>query len=500
MGPVTRSSRRPCLALAFLLAVSSGARGDYRSSYESGIRAMDQKDWPAAVRAFQAAARDKSAEGGQILIYGMRYRPYLPHYYLGIAYSNLGNCEAALAEWKESESQGAIRSTGEVRELARYRAQCEARVAALGPKPAATATQAPVVARSVPTPIVRPPAPSPTSAVRIAQRIEPRRAPPPPPRVTAPASGQIARARGEAQARLQAAESAAARFALLREQPNASPVWQSDSGLRRQDEKARRTLDAARVLLGKSVERGDLPGFGRVQQMASDADRQFAALSRSLAERVAQARIQLETEDRLAASRELEARRAEARTLLAQLPRSAAGGPLRQAREELQGVLAQLEKTASDRSSEQLRQIAGDLARRTASLRLLARPAPPPPALLAGASAFFGGDYVRAARILESETFQDPRAAAQARLLVAASRYSAWVLGGSADARLRDQAAGAARECARLDVSLVLDSRAFSPRFVEFFRKERGTAEGAPGSPRPTAKAAPDARARSRPT
>jgi tetratricopeptide (TPR) repeat protein len=482
---------RAVLTLFLLLAPFSGARGDYRSSYETGIKAMDQKDWPAAVRAFQAALREKPGEGGQVLIYGMRYRAYLPHYYLGVAYSNLGNCEAALAEWKESESQGAIRSAGEYRELGRYRGQCEAQAGGPKPKPAAAATPHPAVAESIPpTPgprpvlptstsvprIVQKLEPTPTSVPRIVQKLEPTAAVPAAPRPTLGPSPEVARARAAAEGQLKSAETAAAELAVSRDQPNARPLWQSDPGLRRKEDGARKALDAARTLLAGAKQRGDVAGFVRATQMALDANRQFSTLSKSLTSRIEQARVEREKQERVAAAKELEARRSEARTLLGQLPKTSASESMRQTREELQAALARFEGSPADRSLEDLRKSSETIVRLTSSLRMLARPTPPPAELLAGAEAYFGGDYEKAAQILEAKTFGDPRAAAQARLFVAASRYSSWVLGGSVDGKLREQAAAAARECAHLNASLALNPRAFSPRFVEFFQKERGDA------------------------
>ena len=92
-----------CAAIFVLLVAAASA--DYRASYEKGIKAIDNKDWSGAIQALREAVAEKSAEGERVLIYGMRYKPYLPHYYLGLAYFNTGNCEAAVKAWAESERQ-----------------------------------------------------------------------------------------------------------------------------------------------------------------------------------------------------------------------------------------------------------------------------------------------------------------------------------------------------------------------------------------------------------
>jgi hypothetical protein len=308
-------------------------------------------------------------------------------------------------------------------------------------------------------------------------RAEPSPTRPAAPQATAVPEGQIARARSDAQAQVRTAERAAADLATLHGEGDALAVWQSDPALRRKEEGARKTLEGARTLLADSKQRPDLTLINRAGQAAADAVRQYAAVSKSLTDRLALARAQKEKEDRVAAARDLDARRSEAKTLLAQLTKTSASPAMRQAREELQASLTRLESSPADRPAAELRSSAESIARLTASLRSLARPSAPPPELLAGAAAYFAGEYEKAAQILESKTFTDPRASAQARLLIAASRYSSWILGGSVDTKLHDQATADVRECVHLNSAVVLNQRAFSPRFVDFFQKERSAAE-----------------------
>ena len=57
--------------------------------------------WPRLVENTRPSPSEKHhdsgypKEGGRVLIYGMRYKAYLPNYYLGVAHLNLGNCDAA---------------------------------------------------------------------------------------------------------------------------------------------------------------------------------------------------------------------------------------------------------------------------------------------------------------------------------------------------------------------------------------------------------------------
>jgi tetratricopeptide (TPR) repeat protein len=190
------------LAALFLLAPA--ARADYEDSFAKGIAAMDQHNWNEAVRRLSAAIQENPKEGGRVLLYGQRYRTYLPHYYLGVAYQNLGNCDAARREWAESERQGMIQQESAFKELQQLRPKCEGastarpEVVASGPPvvspttrasepaPAANATPQPEQrAEAAPAPVVRPTSAvipvQPTAIARsVPTVIPPPKAPPPP--------------------------------------------------------------------------------------------------------------------------------------------------------------------------------------------------------------------------------------------------------------------------------------------------------------------------------
>lgn len=473
---------RTTLGLLLALSAVRDARADYRVSYSTGIKAMDLSDWQVAVQAFQAAIQERPAEGGsQVWIYGQRYRPYLPHYYLGVAYLSLGNCEAALKEWKESESQGAVRQSKEHANLVRFRTQCEARVASTRPKPATAATAPPAVALAFPTPTARSAPPIATTVPKLAQRLEPTspaRIPTRGPIAVPPV--EIARLRREAEAEIGRARGAANALAILRAQTATNPIWQADVGFRRREDGARRTLEAAQAALRDAKARNDITGFSKAQRMAADATAQFNTVQKSLRDRAEQARIQREKEDLKVAGKELEARRTQALELLREL-KTPTSSQMRQARSDLEASLERGKSGSSDRSVEELRKLSDDLAGSIASPRRLAvAPAPPPPELVQGAAAFFRGDYARATQLLASKPLSDPRAAAQAHLFLAASRYGSYLLEGAENSRLREQASRDVRDCVRLNPAIAVNVRAFSPRFLEFFRKEGGEVAARP--------------------
>ena len=189
--------------LVALLLLAAAARADYEDSFARGIAAMDQRNWNEAVRRLSAAIQENPKEGGRVLLYGQRYRTYLPHYYLGVAYQNLGNCEAAQREWAESERQGMIQQESAFKELQQLRPKCAGAAAARPevvagappivsptarasePVPAANPTPQPEQrAAVIPSPVARPTlaaiAPGPTAIARLAPTaIPPPKAPAP---------------------------------------------------------------------------------------------------------------------------------------------------------------------------------------------------------------------------------------------------------------------------------------------------------------------------------
>src|SRR5262250_4017096 len=143
------------LGILLLSAAALAKAADYRDSYAKGIAAIERKDWQDAARALREAIGANPKEGGRVLLYGMRYSAYLPHYQLGLALSRLGDCDGALREWRESDNQAAIRSLSEYKELQRSRTDCETKIAGSVQKPAPSATPASVVAGIVPSPTIR---------------------------------------------------------------------------------------------------------------------------------------------------------------------------------------------------------------------------------------------------------------------------------------------------------------------------------------------------------
>src|SRR6185436_1101306 len=88
------------LALAMLLAPA--LRADYRDAYKRGLDAFEGKRWEEAARLLRQAIAEHPDAGAGIL--GMRR--YTPHYFLGVALVEQGDCRGAVDAFDTAEKQG----------------------------------------------------------------------------------------------------------------------------------------------------------------------------------------------------------------------------------------------------------------------------------------------------------------------------------------------------------------------------------------------------------
>src|SRR6266545_2548787 len=102
---------RATVFLLGLLVVPALARADYKETYRKGIEAVDRKRWPEVARLMREAIAENAKEGERVKLYGLRFEAYVPHFYLGLALVNTGDCEAAVRAFDASEAAGAIRGT-----------------------------------------------------------------------------------------------------------------------------------------------------------------------------------------------------------------------------------------------------------------------------------------------------------------------------------------------------------------------------------------------------
>ncbi len=118
-----------CLFVGGLLAAVAPAMADFLDEYKAGLEAAEAKKWPAVAQHMRAAIAEQPKEDARL---GKRLymRRYVPHYYLGRALFEQGDCPGALKAWQQSQAQGVIQKFPEHAELEQRKAQCEQRLAA----------------------------------------------------------------------------------------------------------------------------------------------------------------------------------------------------------------------------------------------------------------------------------------------------------------------------------------------------------------------------------
>jgi hypothetical protein len=232
----TRALKPLTLALLALAAFSGVAAADYKDAYKQGVEAVEKSKWADAARLMQEAIAAKSAEGETIRFYGQRFEPYLPHFYLGLALFNSGDCVGALRSWATSESQGAVRKSEQYRTLTKNRGACEAK-ATSPPKP---------------TPATPPPGPEPAAVAQATQAAE---------------------------AALKRADDAARAVAALQGDPMLGPVWSQDAALGPAQERAKEGLATARTKLDTGRKKPDLAQLAEAREAADRVAQQLEGLS-----------------------------------------------------------------------------------------------------------------------------------------------------------------------------------------------------------------------------
>ncbi|MGQ0733806.1 MAG: hypothetical protein ACT4QD_09140 [Acidobacteriota bacterium] len=415
---------RPLIPILLVLLAASwpvDLYADYKDIYRQAIQARNRGRWADVARYMRQAIAEQPLESDErINISGMDFVPYVPHYYLGLALFNQKDCVGALASWQTSEAQGTVRRLAEGSNLLRFRKQCESRLASgagAGTKPAPgkpEVTEKPVAANRT-TPPEKPAAPA----------------------AAAPSPAAVTAATQAAVAALTRAEEAGRTIDQLESDPLLGKVWSSEAALGATTQKARSALTQARNELEAGRRDSALPRLQESANQAASASQLFEGVRQS------------------ALARREEMQRA-----------SLVAVPLNPSREE-RPAAAPPPPTPPPTPTAVRREAAPAAASVTPSA-----PPPrftPPAALTSAARLFFSARYKEAATSLSRLRYSAGPAAAHAALLLAATRYSLYVVGGERDQALLDQARRDAIECHRLAPGMKPDPRAFSPRFIDFY-------------------------------
>ena len=125
MKSLTLSIRIQVITLITGLLLVFAAHADFKRDYGAGVRDYTSGDYADAIKKLQKAIDQEPSSQEKVRIYGMRYEPYMPHFFLGQAKFKNGDCEGALAAWKESISQGVVKSQAQFSELQSSMASCD---------------------------------------------------------------------------------------------------------------------------------------------------------------------------------------------------------------------------------------------------------------------------------------------------------------------------------------------------------------------------------------
>jgi hypothetical protein len=231
------ASGRRIAAIALVgvsLLAARDAAADYKDSYKKGLDAVEGAKWAAVEGFMREAIQEKPTEGEAIRLYGQRFETYLPHYYLGLALFQKGDCDGAVKSWDTSEAQGAVRKASQYKVLTKNKADCQVRLA------------------KAPTPAPKAPAGPDPAAVAAASRA---------------ADAELARA-----------EEASRAVAGLQTDPLLAPAWSQEAGLGPAQTRAAETLATARTRLDSGKRKPDLAQLGEAKELAANAASHFEAI------------------------------------------------------------------------------------------------------------------------------------------------------------------------------------------------------------------------------
>jgi hypothetical protein len=100
------------IVLLLIVWIPQAAAADYLEPYRRGFNAFNLFRWEATVTEMRKAIAENPVESGKdVHIQLLAYKPYVPHFYLGIALAKLDRCDEAIPALRESLRQGQLPKT-----------------------------------------------------------------------------------------------------------------------------------------------------------------------------------------------------------------------------------------------------------------------------------------------------------------------------------------------------------------------------------------------------
>ncbi|AVP97888.1 hypothetical protein C7S18_12070 [Ahniella affigens] len=180
--------------LAFvLLAASPMALADYKQDYARGQEAATDENWPEVERYMHEAMAGSTAPAVRVRLYGQRFAPYVPQYYLGLAAYRSNDCQGALRWFKDPAAEPVIAALSDFKGVADDAVKsCQKQLAGTQPSKPPVAPANPTVtepARPVAVEPSKPPVGQGTKPPAPEQKANPPVSKPPPSPPAVPASG-----------------------------------------------------------------------------------------------------------------------------------------------------------------------------------------------------------------------------------------------------------------------------------------------------------------------
>lgn len=135
-------------ARAWLAAICSvgavpSAMAAFGTDYDAAVVKIERGHYADALPLLDAVIEDVPASQKRVRLYGVRFAPYTPYFYRGLAHYRLGRCEDALRDFLR-EARFDVLAGRNSEALAQAEADCRARLpAAQVPRPAADETPPP---------------------------------------------------------------------------------------------------------------------------------------------------------------------------------------------------------------------------------------------------------------------------------------------------------------------------------------------------------------------
>jgi len=156
--------------LAVLMTAAGPLHADYKQDYARGKNAAADQNWAEVESLMRSALAGSSTPLARTRIYGQRFEPYVPQYYLGLAAYRQDDCAQALRWFGDASAAPIIRGNDEFRGIVDQAMQrCKDKIAASKPVPDKPVVNPPVVQPPVAKPPVvattRPPVATPSKPV-----------------------------------------------------------------------------------------------------------------------------------------------------------------------------------------------------------------------------------------------------------------------------------------------------------------------------------------------